>query len=76
MDYEHRIQARSPTTQTFVVQLAAGEVGDLGASYLPTARAEWGEGYSATRYFNLINSTGGQELVDETVKTLEELFAE
>ena len=75
MDYGHRIQARSPATQTFVVQLAAGEVGDPGATYLPTARAEWGRGYSANHYSNLVNSTGGQELVDETVRTLDALFS-
>ena len=36
MDYQHRIQARSPFVQTFVVQLA-GQSGE-GGSYLCTQR--------------------------------------
>jgi len=74
MDFAHRIQARSPAQQTFIVQLAGSEVGERGGSYLPTARGEWGKGYSATQYCNLVNSTGGQELVEETLKALGEMF--
>lgn len=74
MDYAHRIQARSPAIQTFVIQLAGSEVGERGGTYLPTERGEWGRGYSATQYCNLVNSTGGQELVEETLKTLGRLF--
>ena len=76
MDYAHRMQARSPAVQTFVIQLAGSEVGERGGSYLPTERGEWGKGYSATQYCNLVNSTGGQELVEETVKTINELWKE
>jgi hypothetical protein len=76
MDYAHRMQARSPAIQTFIVQLAGSAVGERGGSYLPTVRGEWGKGYSATQYCNLVNSTGGQELVEETLKDLQELFAE
>ncbi len=75
MDYAHRIQARSPAQQTFIVQLAANAVGAGGCGYLPTARGEWGRGYSATVYCNQVNSTGGQELVEETLKDLATLFA-
>jgi hypothetical protein len=76
MDYMHRIQARSPAVQTFVIQLAGSAIGERGGSYLPTARGEWGKGYSATVYCNLVNSTGGQELVEETLRSLNELFPE
>ncbi len=74
MDYAHRIQARSPALQTFVVQLAGTEVGERGGSYLPTIRGEADKGYSATQYCNLVNSTGGQELVEETLADLHRLF--
>ncbi|OGV55678.1 MAG: hypothetical protein A2017_03085 [Lentisphaerae bacterium GWF2_44_16] len=75
MDYAHRIQARSPAVQTFVIQLAGSEVGERGGSYLPTERGEWGKGYSATQYCNLVNSTGGQELVEETLGDINKLFS-
>ncbi|NLE68462.1 MAG: hypothetical protein GX608_13675 [Lentisphaerae bacterium] len=68
MDYMHRIQARSPFTQTFVAQLTNGSVG-----YLATERGEWGRGYSASMFCNIVSHKGGQELVEETVKTLKEL---
>ena len=51
MDFMHRIQARSPFTQTFVVQLA-GVPGPDGGTYLATERGAWGKGYSASRYCN------------------------
>ena len=64
MDYMHRIQARSPFIQTFVIQLA----GEGGASYLATKRAEANRGYSASIFCNMASSEGGQELVEETKK--------
>jgi len=72
MDYMHRIQARSPFEQTFIVQLT-GVPGNDGGSYLSTERGEYGRGYSASRYCNVVSSKGGQELVEETVKILKEL---
>ncbi len=75
MDYMHRIQARSPFIQTFVVQLT-GIPGNDGGSYLATGRGEYGHGYSASRYCNVVSSKGGQELVEETVKVLKELAEE
>ena len=74
MDYAHRIEARSPALQTFVIQLAGSAVGERGGSYLPTIRGEADKGYSATQYCNLVNSTGGQELVEETLADLKALF--
>jgi hypothetical protein len=73
-DYGQRIQARSPAVQTFIIQLAGSGVGERGGSYLPTARAEEGKGYSAEQYSNLAGSQGGQELVEETLKSLNELW--
>jgi hypothetical protein len=65
----HRIQARSPFEQTFIVQLA----GDGGGSYLPTKRGKENRGYSANHYSCKVSPKGGQELVDETVKILKKL---
>ena len=74
MDFMHRIQARSPFTQTFVIQLA-GTNGPAGG-YLATERGAWGKGYSASIYCNEVSPEGGQELVEETVKILKEIYAE
>ena len=72
MDYQHRIQARSPFEQTFIVQLA-GQPGDEGGTYLCTERGFEGRGYSASRYCNVVSPEGGQQLVEETLKLLETL---
>lgn len=69
MDFMHRIQARSPFEQTFVVQLA----GDGGGGYLPTGRGKENRGYSANHYSCQVSPEGGQELVEETVTILKEL---
>lgn len=71
-DYMHRIQARSPFTQTFVVQLASFE----GGRYLPTQRGVRNKGYSASLFCNVVGFEGGQELVDGTLRMLEELKAQ
>jgi len=73
MDYMHRIQARSPFTQTFIVQLT-GVPGADGGTYLATERGAWGKGYSASRYCNIVSPKGGQELVNETVATLNDIY--
>ena len=73
MDYQHRIQARSPFVQTFVVQLAAQPELDNG-SYLPTERGLWGKGFGASVYDNQVTPEAGQIIVDETVKTLHKLY--
>ncbi len=74
MDYMHRIQARSPFEQTFIVQLA-GVPGNHGGSYLATERGESGRGYSASRYCNVVSAQGGQQLVNETIRILKGLKA-
>ena len=72
MDYQHRIQARSPFVQTFVVQLTAQPGLDNG-SYLPTERGLWGKGFGASIYDNQVTPEAGQIIVEETVKTLHRL---
>ena len=71
MDYMHRIQARSPFEQTFIVQLVTDENG-VG-SYLATEKGWANKGYSATPYCNQVSPQGGQELVNETLKVLKEI---
>lgn len=68
-DYMHRIQARSPFIQTFVVQLASFE----GGRYLPTERGVKNKGYSASIFCNIVGHEGGQELVEGTLRMLNEL---
>ncbi len=69
MDFMHRIQARSPFIQTFVIQLA----GDVASSYLPTERAEKNLGYGASIFCNRVGHEGGQEFVENSLKMLEEM---
>lgn len=76
IDYMHRIQGRSPFTQTFCIQLVAQPNNTLGGSYLATERAAHNVGYSATMYCNRISPEGGQQLVEETVKELNKLYEE
>lgn len=67
-DYMHRIQARSPFIQTFVVQLAVEGDG----YYLPTERAAGNNGYSASLFDNMVSYEGGQQLVEYTLEMLNE----
>lgn len=68
-DYGVRIKARSPAAQTVVVQLTSG-----CAAYLPTRRAVAGGGYSARIVDGVVGPEGGDVLVRETVKTLEQMW--
>lgn len=69
MAYQHRIQARSPFVQTFMVQLTASDTaGAVG--YLPTERAAANKGYSAIMFSCKVSPRGGQTLVEETLATL------
>lgn len=70
LDYGTRIKARSPAVQTFLIQLAGG------GTYLPTERAVAGKGYGGGVYDNAVGPAGGQVLVEETVKILNELWPE
>ena len=71
MDYMHRIQARSPFEQTFIVQLVVDKYGN--GSYLATERGTANKGYSATPYCNQVSASGGQELVNATLETLNQM---
>ena len=71
IDFMHRIQARSPFVQTFIVQLTADPRGR--GSYLATERAQKNKGYSATPYCNQVSPKGGQQLVEQTLKMLDEV---
>ena len=75
MDYQHRMQARSPFEQTFIVQLT-GQPGMKRGTYLCTERAFEGRGYSAIVFSITVSPEGGQQLVDATVKQLKELYEE
>lgn len=72
MDYQHRIQARSPFEQTFIVQFCA-QPGRRAGSYLATERAAKARGFSAN-FANRVSPTGGQQLVEETLKELNKLY--
>ena len=67
-DFGIAMKARSPALQTFVVQLAGP------GTYLPSARAARGGGYSAIAESNEVGPEAGQVLVDHTVARLAELF--
>ena len=74
IDYQHRIQARSPFLQTFIVQLCAKPDGNYSAGYLATERAVANVGYSAAIYDNQVAPEGGTKLVEETLKDLNALI--
>lgn len=73
IDFQHRIQSRSPFTQTFVIQLA-GVSGENGGTYLATKRGFLNRGYSASCYCNQVSWKGGNELVEKTLKSLKKLW--
>lgn len=67
VDYGLRIRGRSKALLTFIVQLSGSHSG-----YLPTQRAIEGGGYSAEKY--IVGPEGGQMLVNETVKLINEMW--
>jgi hypothetical protein len=62
------MKARSPAVQTFVIQLVCS------GGYLPTERAVRGGGYGAVIQSSRVGPEGGQSLVDQTVRAIEELW--
>ncbi|MCS7180984.1 MAG: hypothetical protein NZ891_06515 [bacterium] len=68
LDYGMRIKARSKAIQTFVVQLVGS------GTYLPTEKAVKGGSYGAIAPSCVVGPEGGRELVEETLKCIEELF--
>lgn len=67
--YGNQIKANSKAEQTFLVQLANGIEG-----YIPTKRAEKGGHYSAFVASGIVGHIGGEELVRQTLKMINELF--
>ena len=72
MDFMHRIQGRSPFIQTLMIQLA----GDEGGNYLATERGKANKGYSASLFDNMVSPAGGQQIVEETLRVLNEFKAQ
>ena len=71
LDYGNQIKARSKAEQTFVIQLANGYEG-----YLPTKKAQEGGHYSAFVSSGIIGYEGGNILVEETLKEINNIFNE
>lgn len=69
-DYGIQMKAKSKALQTFVVQLAGS------GTYLPTAEAVRGGGYSAIVESNSVGPEGGQILVDRTVEEINQLWSD
>ena len=70
LDYGNQIKARSFAEQTFLVQLANGAEG-----YLPTEKAEKGGHYSAFISSGKVGHVGGEMLVRQTLKGINEMFS-
>lgn len=71
LDYGNQIRARSSAEQTFLIQLANGAEG-----YVPTEKAEKGGHYSAFIASGLVGHIGGEQMVRETLQSINKLFAE
>jgi len=69
LDYGNYIKARSYAEQTFIVQLCCGRGG-----YLPTAKAEKAGHYSAYITSGKVGHEGGDLLVREQLKEINEMF--
>ena len=72
IDFMHRLQARSPFIQTFVMQLAGTE----GGNYLATHRGAEAKGYSASMFCNMVSADGGQQWVENQLQILNEMKAQ
>jgi hypothetical protein len=67
-EYGLCIKSRSPALQTFILQLAGP------GTYLPTAEAVRGGGYSAVVASSVVGPEGGRVLVDRTVDLIKTLW--
>ncbi|TMV48596.1 hypothetical protein FE783_16175 [Paenibacillus mesophilus] len=70
VDYGIQIKVRSPAVQTFLVQLAGG------GTYLPSPKSVKGGGYGSIPANNPAGAEAGEQLVDKTVQTLREIWAD
>jgi hypothetical protein len=73
LDYGLRIKARSKAEQTVIVQLTASRAEEV-VTYLPTARAVEGQGYGAEIPDGIFGPEGGQVLVEETLRMIDEMW--
>ncbi len=73
VNFQHRIQARSPFVQTFMIQLAASTD---ARGYLCTKAAAYNMGYSANIYSCTVSPEGGDTLVEKTLATLNKIKEE
>ena len=71
LDYGNRIKARSYSQQTFIVQLCCG-----AGAYLPTEKAEKAGHYSAYISSGYVGHEGGDLLVRESIKEINEMWEE
>ena len=69
VDYGMRIKARSPAMATFVIDLADGD-----GAYMPTDKAIRGGGYSAVIESDPVSAEGGQVLVNETLRMINDAW--
>ncbi|MDP3070003.1 MAG: hypothetical protein Q8N18_06915 [Opitutaceae bacterium] len=65
LDYGIQIKARSPATQTFLVQLAGS------GTYVPSPRSVTGGGYGSLPASNPVGSEGGELLREKTLRFIE-----
>lgn len=87
--YGVQIKARSKATQTFIAQLTNGsknyetddprqldalQLWGSAGSYLPTERGVRGGAYGGMLRTNIVGPEGGQIIVDETLKMIDELW--
>lgn len=83
-DFQHQIQARSPFTQTFIIQLTDQPAGDaqskgygdrgIAYGYLATERGMSNLGYSANMFSNYVSPDGGHIIVEETLNELNKMY--
>ena len=76
IDFQHRIQARSPYTQTFLIQLAATLENDAGigaSGYVCYERGAANLGYSANIFSNEVSPKGGNQLVEAILEELDNM---
>lgn len=69
-EYGIRMKSRSPALQTFVIQLTGP------GTYLPTAAAVAGGGYSAIVESSVVGPQGGDALVEQTLEAIDALWSE
>ena len=70
VDYSFRMKARCKARQAFIIQLSSNAKG----GYLPTRAAVAGGSYGSKPVSMLVGPDGGDELVEKTLKAMDELF--